>query len=108
MTSSTLTHLYIDVHSVSTPNSSKPITTNSPSADKYARVLVFELGRRRHQGKNGRGGRGGAGSLVTPYWVHKLARMMLAILPASKIEELAVQTVTKTKIMLEQKCKRTE
>jgi len=108
MTSSTLTFLYVDVHAVSTAGNSTPESIVVPSADKFARSLLFEIGRRKHQGKDGRGGRGGAHVIVTPYWGHGLERMMLAVIPASTIEQFAVKRTNETKAMLEEKYKRTE
>ena len=108
MTSSALTFLYVDVHAVSTAGNSTPESIVVPSADKFSRSLLFEIGRRKHQGKGGRGGRGGTHVLVTPYWGHQLERMMLAVIPGSKIEEITIKRVNETKVMLEEKYKRTE
>jgi len=107
MTSSNLVFLYVNVHAVSTTGNETPETFVVPSASKYARSLVFELGRRKHQGKGGRGGRGGSNVLVTPYLGHRLERIMLACIPARKIEEFSIKRVLQTKALLVQKYKRT-
>lgn len=90
MTSSTLTFLYIDIHTVSTPANNMPISTFVPSASHFAESLIFAIGQRKHQGKKGRGGRGGAHVLVTPYWAHKLERVMIGLVPRGMVEKLTI------------------
>jgi len=84
LSSSNITFLYIDVHAVSTPGNKAPISKTSPSAETYARSLVFALGQRKYQG------RGGAGVLVTPYWGHKMERVMVGLIPKGMVERITI------------------
>ena len=101
MSSSSITYLYVDVHSVSTTKNSTPLSMFVPSAEKYAESLVFCLGRRSNRKRGSR-------VLVTPHWGHELERIMVGLLPAGMIESVTIKTMRALKERFDNDLKRTE
>jgi len=99
MTSSNVRYLYIDLQGVSTPKNGSPISVIVPSAEHFAKSLVFSLGRRRNRNR-------GSDIFVTPYWGHKLTGIIFALIPRGIAENMLIKIMRRLKEQFDKQAKR--